>query len=88
MYLNVDLYMFISNSENMVSHITNLQSIYFSFITSATIGYGDIVPRNDILIRVVIFQVIISLFLVVVIISNVTTKIEDETFYNKKKIKE
>ena len=89
-HTNIDITktMFISNSENMVSHITNLQSIYFSFITSATIGYGDIVPRNDILIRVVIFQVIISLFLVVVIISNVTTKIEDETFYNKKKIKE
>ncbi|MBX7182162.1 MAG: potassium channel family protein [Bacteroidia bacterium] len=85
-HTNIDIAntMFIPNSTNAVSHISNLQSIYFSFVTSATIGYGDIVPKNDLLIRIVIFQVIISLFLVVVIISNVTTKIEDETFYNKK----
>lgn len=75
---NIENTIFIVNSK-----ITNLQAIYFSFVTSATIGYGDIAPKNPFVMKIVISQIIISLFLVVVIISNVTTKIEDKTFYNK-----
>jgi hypothetical protein len=66
-------------------HLTNLQAIYFSFVTSATIGYGDITPKDPLIMKVIISQILISLFLVVVIITNVTNKIEDDTFYNKKK---
>lgn len=66
-------------------HITNLQAVYFSFVTSATIGYGDIAPKDPLVMKLVVSQIIISLFLVVVIITNVTNKIEDHTFYNKEK---
>lgn len=66
-------------------HITNLQAVYFSFVTSATIGYGDITPKDPVVMKLVVAQILISLFLVVVIITNVTNKIEDRTFYNKEK---
>ncbi len=74
---------FLVNSSTEIKHISNLQALYFSFVTSATIGYGDITPKNENVMRLVILQIVISLFLVVVIISNVTSKIEDKTFYNK-----
>lgn len=79
---------FFESKDNVIIYISNLQSIYFSFVTSATIGYGDITPKNPLIIKLVILQIVISLFLVVVIISSVTTKIEDETFYNKNKLKQ
>jgi hypothetical protein len=65
--------------------LTDLQTIYFSFVTSATIGYGDIAPKDPVLMRLVILQITLSLFFVVIVISTITNKLGDDTFYNKRK---
>ncbi len=65
-------------------HITNTQAIYFSFVTAATIGYGDITPKDPLVMKVVITEIIVSLFLVVIVFARAISKIDDDTFYNKK----
>jgi len=64
------------------SKLTDLQVIYFSLITSATIGYGDITSNHPLIMKVVIAQIVISLFMVVIIISNINSKMENTSFYN------
>lgn len=66
------------------THITNLQATYFSFVTSATIGYGDITTKDPLVMKVIIAQIIVSLFIVVVVFARTISKIDDDTFYNKK----
>lgn len=66
-------------------HLNDTQTIYFSFITAATIGYGDISPKDPRIMKVVIIQIVISLFFIVVFISNILNKLNEDTFYNKKK---
>jgi hypothetical protein len=34
-------------------HLTNTQTIYFSFVTAATIGYGDVSSGNDFVMKLV-----------------------------------
>ncbi|MGL5963395.1 MAG: potassium channel family protein [Fusobacteriaceae bacterium] len=46
-----------------VTSISSIDSIYFSFVTASTIGYGDIIPINDTIKTIVIIQsVVIFLF--------------------------
>jgi large-conductance mechanosensitive channel len=61
--------------------------IYFSFVTAATIGYGDISPNDPFIQTVVNTQIVISLFMVVVIIANLASKLQEDTFYNKREKK-
>jgi hypothetical protein len=68
-------------------HLNDNQTIYFSFITAATIGYGDISPRDSLTMKIVIIQTLISLFFIVVFISNIINKLNEDTFYNRKKEK-
>lgn len=49
---------------------TGLQAIYFSMITFATIGYGDIHPWNTLGQRLVIFQTFISFIFITIIVSS------------------
>ena len=66
-------------------HLTDLQTIYFSFVTSATIGYGDIAPKDPLVIKLVILQIMLSLFFLVIVITTITNRLHDDTFYNKRK---
>ena len=64
-----------SELPNIVNHhLTDTQTIYFSFITAATIGYGDVSPNDSLVMKLVILQIIISLFFVVVFVSNIINK--------------
>lgn len=65
--------------------LTDLQSIYFSFVTSATIGYGDIAPQDPLVIKLVVLQIMLSLFFLVIVITTITNRLHDDTFYNKHK---
>jgi hypothetical protein len=56
-------------------HLSPSQAIYFSFITAATIGYGDISPKDDYIQQIVIAQVIISLVFIVMFIANIAGKL-------------
>lgn len=57
-------------------HLSDLQTVYFSFVTSATIGYGDIAP---------VAPIMLSLFFLVIVITTITNRLHDDTFYNKQK---
>jgi len=61
--------------------------VYFSFVTAATIGYGDISPLDPFVQKVVNTQIIVSLFMVVVIIGSLASKLQEDTFYNKREKK-
>lgn len=39
-------------------NVVGLQSIYFSLVTQATVGYGYIIPYCDILLYMTILQII------------------------------
>lgn len=65
--------------------LTDLQTIYFSFVTSATIGYGDIAPVDPQVIKLVVVQIMLSLFFLVIVITTITNRLHDDTFYNKRK---
>jgi len=65
--------------------LTDLQTIYFSFVTSATIGYGDIAPKDPLVIKLVVLQIMLSLFFLVIVITTITNRLHDDTFYNKRK---
>lgn len=66
-------------------HLSDLQTVYFSFVTSATIGYGDIAPVAPILVKLVLVQIMLSLFFLVIVITTITNRLHDDTFYNKQK---
>jgi len=58
----------------------SLQSIYFSFVTSTTLGYGEFYPINNCGYIFVILQMLINLFLVITIFSYFMSN-----FMNKKR---
>lgn len=64
---------FVLNSLKNVSSF--LDYIYFSFITSLTIGYGDVLPANAASKMLTIMQGIVSTFYYSVIISLISVKI-------------
>lgn len=66
-------------------HLSDLQTIYFSFVTSATIGYGDIAPKDPFVMKLVVLQIMLSLFFLVIVITTITNRLHDDTFYNKRK---
>ncbi|WPU94689.1 ion channel [Mucilaginibacter sabulilitoris] len=51
-------------------HLTSTQAVYYSFVTGATVGYGDISAASAPAQFLVCLQVMVSLFFVVVIITN------------------
>lgn len=56
-------------------HLTSSQAVYFSFVTAATIGYGDISPNDESIQHIVILQIMLSLSFIVMFIANVSGKL-------------
>lgn len=63
---------------------TDIQAIYFSFVTSATVGYGDIVTTHSFGQLLIVSQIILFLFFVGLFISFFASKVHDATYYNAK----
>lgn len=63
---------------------TDLQTVYFSFVTSATVGYGEIVVKTALGQYLVISQIILFLMFIGLFINFFTSKIQDQTYYNAK----
>ncbi|MBB6108360.1 Ion channel [Mucilaginibacter lappiensis] len=61
-------------------HLTSSQAIYFSFVTAATIGYGDISPKDESIQHIVILQIMLSLSFIVMFIANVSGKLGTGAF--------
>jgi hypothetical protein len=55
------------------------KGIYFSFITLATVGYGDLVPGNDIVRGLAIVEAIAGQFYLAVMIARLMSLYMRET---------
>lgn len=64
--------------------LTDIQAVYFSFVTSATVGYGDILVVKPLGQYLVISQVILFLVFVGLFINFFTSKVQEPTYYNAK----
>jgi hypothetical protein len=61
-----------------------IHAVYFSFVTSATVGFGDVTPKDSFARILVISQIILFLFFVGIFISFFASKVHDETYFNAK----
>ncbi|MCK9209580.1 MAG: potassium channel family protein [Ignavibacteriaceae bacterium] len=66
----------VSNNDVLITK--PLDSLYFSFISSLTIGYGDITPLNDTGKYLIIFQVLVFLLLGALVINFYSAQIASE----------
>ena len=60
-----------------------LDAIYFSFSTSATIGFGDFVPATKMAKVLVIFQSVVYLMFLVIFVNVFANKIEQRGYFGK-----
>ena len=60
---------------------TNMQAIYFSFITSATVGFGDIYPVHDKGHFLVMTQLIVFIIFVGLYFNFFSSKVQDASYY-------
>jgi hypothetical protein len=60
----------------------NIECIYFSFVTSATVGYGDIYINNKYGQLLVIAQIIIFIIFLALFINFFTSKVNEPSYYN------
>jgi hypothetical protein len=63
---------------------SGMQAVYFSFATSATVGFGDIAPVHKLGQALVITQIIIFLIFVGLFINFFSSRIHDNTQYREK----
>ena len=59
-----------------------IEAIYFSFATSATVGYGDIVVVHPLGQILVITQIILFLVVVALFLNFFASKVQDLSYYN------
>jgi hypothetical protein len=64
-----------------------LEFVYFSFVTSATIGFGDIFPTTSLGKVLVCFQSVLFLVFVVLFLNFFASRMEIKDFYDKQKEK-
>jgi len=58
--------------------LTPMTSVYFSFATMMTIGYGDIVPCRDLTRLTVVLQVLVGLYFLAAIVTTVVQWAQQE----------
>jgi len=55
----------------LVSTLSPIDFIYFSFITMTTLGYGDILPNSTFVRALVILEALLGIFMLVVVVNDV-----------------
>lgn len=64
---------------------SSTDAIYFSFVTSATVGYGDYCPVSKLAKRLVVFQIILFFVFVGLYLNFFASRIQNPTYYNSDK---
>ncbi len=82
-YLNIqnlapESFYLITPGEAAIPHITVSQAIYFSFLTMATMGYGDIIPGNNLVRTVAYSQAVVGVLYIAVFIARVVSLYEQQ----------
>ncbi|PZX92790.1 two pore domain potassium channel family protein [Flavobacterium aquariorum] len=62
--------------------VTHTDAIYFSFVTSSTLGYGDYFPTSILAKRFIIFQIILFFIFVGLFLNFFASRIQNPTYYN------
>lgn len=57
--------------------------VYYSFITAATVGFGDITPKSTMAITLALFQICISMLFLYVVFTTFVSNIGQRTYANK-----
>jgi Ion channel len=70
----IDKFNAIQKSVETKRRLTYVDFLYFSTVTSATVGYGDILPNSTCTKGYVIFQICINLFLTLVLFNLLLSK--------------
>ncbi|MGR6859804.1 potassium channel family protein [Aliivibrio salmonicida] len=74
------IYTFMSNidilSFSTENQLTLIDSLYFSLVTSSTVGYGDILPKSGMAKSVVMLQILVSMAYVIMLFSSVVSYIQ------------
>jgi len=74
------IYTFIANvypNSFSAGSLTFIQGVYFSLVTSSTVGFGDITPTTDLSRVVVMLQIIMSMAYVVILFSSAVSYARD-----------
>lgn len=67
-------------SEGVQSHISLTLAMYYSFVTLTTLGYGDIVPRSEVVRGLAIMEAVVGqLYLAVLIARLVSLYVSEES---------
>lgn len=66
-----------------VPKLSGVKAVYFSFITAATVGYGDVHPVAPVVMKMVVVQVAVSLFFAVVYFSSVISNLDKTGVLNQ-----
>lgn len=74
------IYVFISNLDSesfSQADLGIIDGVYFSLITSSTVGYGDITPRSVAAKLTVMTQIIVSMFYILMLFSSAVSYIRE-----------
>lgn len=62
---------------NLINGVTcPVQSIYFSFVVSSTVGFGDLIPSDEIGMKIVVSQIIVTIIYLAIIFSYLVSNIK------------
>ena len=74
-FSSIYITLFRQNINNFSQPLNVIDTIYFSFVTYTTVGYGDIYPQLQLAKITVIMEIMFSLFMLIIIIGAATSRI-------------
>lgn len=76
---------FIILGNNFNENLSPIRALYFSFVTITTLGYGEILPKSDseLAMLVIISELVIGLFFLVILLSLVTSWVSERPVKKK-----